>query len=66
MPIYEFICDECAHAFEKRVASSRSRVACPNCESVKVTKQFSTFAFKGEGKFVGSRGSSCGGCTSSG
>ena len=66
MPIYEFICDECAHAFEKRVASNRSRVACPKCESLKVTKQFSTFAFKGEGRFVGSRGSSCGGCTSSG
>jgi hypothetical protein len=31
-----------------------------------VTRQFSTFAFKGEGRFVGSRGSSCGGCTSSG
>jgi putative FmdB family regulatory protein len=61
MPIYEFIC-----AFEKRVVSSRSRVACPKCESLKVTKQFSTFAFKGEGRFVGSRGSSCGSCTSSG
>jgi putative FmdB family regulatory protein len=66
MPIYEFICDECAHAFEKRVASSRSRVTCPKCESPKVTKQFSAFAFKGEGRFVGSRGGSCGGCTSSG
>ena len=66
MPIYEFICDECAHAFEKRVASTRSPVTCPKCESLKVTKQFSTFAFKGEGRFVGSRASSCGGCTSSG
>ena len=65
MPIYEFVCDACAHAFEKRVPSSRSRVACPKCESVKVTKQFSTFAFKGEVRFVGSRGG-CGGCTSSG
>ncbi len=65
MPIYEFVCDACAHAFEKRVPSSRSRVACPRCESAKVTKQFSTFAFKGEGRFVGSRGG-CGGCTSSG
>ena len=66
MPIYEFICEECAHAFEKRVPSSRSRVACPKCEGARVTKQFSTFAFKGEFKFVGSRGGGCSGCTSGG
>ncbi len=65
MPIYEFICDACSHAFEKRVPSSRSRVDCPKCQSSKVTKQFSTFAFKGEFKFVGSRGG-CSGCSSSG
>ncbi|MBI2116194.1 MAG: zinc ribbon domain-containing protein [candidate division NC10 bacterium] len=65
MPIYEFICDECAHAFEKRVPSSRSRVACPECESAKVTKQFSRFAFKGEFKFVGS-GGGCSRCSSGG
>jgi putative FmdB family regulatory protein len=64
MPIYEFICDACAHAFEKRVPSNRSRVVCPKCESAKVTKQFSTFAFKGEVRFVGSRGGSCRGCSS--
>jgi putative FmdB family regulatory protein len=67
MPIYEFTCDACGHAFEKLVSSSRSRVHCPRCESPKVTKQFSAFAFKGESRFVGSRGSSsCGGCTSTG
>lgn len=63
MPIYEFICDACAHAFEKRVLSSRSRVACPKCQSAKVTKRFSTFAFKGEFKFVGS-GGGCSRCSS--
>ncbi|HSB73245.1 MAG TPA: zinc ribbon domain-containing protein [Candidatus Methylomirabilis sp.] len=66
MPIYEFICEECEHAFEKRVPSSRSRVYCPRCESAKVTRQFSTFAFKGEHGFVGSRGGGCGSCSSSG
>jgi len=66
MPIYEFICDDCSYGFEKRVTSTRSRVTCPKCESLKVTKQFSTFAFKGEGRFVGSRGGSCGSCSSSG
>jgi putative FmdB family regulatory protein len=66
MPIYEYICDACAHAFEKRVASSQSRVRCPKCESAKVTRQFSTFAFKGERGFVGSTGGGCGTCSSSG
>ena len=67
MPIYEFICEACEYAFEKRVPSSRSRVRCPQCESAKVTKQFSAFAFKGERGFVGSRGGSgCGSCSSSG
>ncbi len=65
MPIYEFICEECEHAFEKLVPSSRARIHCPRCESRKVTKQFSTFAFKGERGFVGSHGS-CGSCSSGG
>ncbi|MFB3816988.1 MAG: zinc ribbon domain-containing protein [Candidatus Methylomirabilales bacterium] len=66
MPIYEFVCEECAHAFEKLVATSRSRVECPRCRSGKVTKQFSTFAFKGERGFVGSTSGGCAGCSSSG
>jgi putative FmdB family regulatory protein len=66
MPIYEYVCDECAHAFEKLVSSSRSRVQCPKCSSGRVSKQFSTFAFKGERGFVGSTSGGCAGCSSSG
>jgi putative FmdB family regulatory protein len=66
MPIYEFVCEQCAHAFEKRVASSRTRVRCPQCESGRVTRQFSTFAFKGERGFVGSHRGGCAGCSSGG
>jgi putative FmdB family regulatory protein len=67
MPIYEYVCDACHHAFEKLVSSNRARIHCPRCESPKVTKQFSTFAFKGESRFVGSTASSsCGSCTSGG
>ncbi len=66
MPIYEYVCDRCAHPFEKRVASSRTRVRCPECESARVTRQFSTFAFKGERGFVGSAGKGCAGCSSGG
>jgi putative FmdB family regulatory protein len=67
MPIYEYICQACEHAFEKRVASSQARVRCPACESGRVARQFSTFAFKGVRRFVGStKGGSCGNCSSGG
>jgi len=66
MPIYEFVCDQCAYAFEKRVRSSQTRVRCPECESGRVTRQFSTFAFQGERGFVGSTGGGCSGCSSGG
>ncbi len=66
MPIYEYVCEACEHSFEKLVSSSRARVRCPRCESSNVTKQFSTFAFKGESRFVGSGSRNCGGCTSGG
>jgi putative FmdB family regulatory protein len=66
MPIYEYICEQCSHAFEKRVPSSTTRVQCPQCRGRKVERQFSAFAFKGDRGFVGSRGSSCGNCTSGG
>jgi putative FmdB family regulatory protein len=66
MPIYEYVCESCSHAFEKRVPSSTSRVQCPQCRSRKVDRQFSAFAFKGDRGFVGSRGSGCGNCASGG
>jgi putative FmdB family regulatory protein len=66
MPIYEYTCEVCGHAFEKLVSSSRRHVECPQCESRRVTKQFSTFAFKGERGFVGSTAGGCAGCSSSG
>jgi putative FmdB family regulatory protein len=66
MPIYEYVCEECEHAFEKRVPTSRTRVRCPHCESAQVTRQFSTFAFKGERGFVASTGGGCAGCSSGG
>lgn len=66
MPIYEYVCEKCENAFEKRVSSSRTRVRCPACESARVTRQFSTFAFKGERGFVASTGRGCAGCSSGG
>jgi putative FmdB family regulatory protein len=46
MPIFEFICQECATPFEELVRSSSAigEVSCPYCDSSQVTKQISTFA----------------------
>jgi len=44
MPIYEFACQSCGHAFETLVSNSESTVRCPSCDAGEVKKQFSTFA----------------------
>ena len=43
MPVYEYVCKSCSNAFEELVRGDE-RVACPECESPKVEKRFSTFA----------------------
>ena len=42
MPIYEYGCPKCGAEFEKLV-DARTVVACPSCESPKVTKRLSLF-----------------------
>ncbi len=51
MPIYEFACSECGHAFEELVfsLSKVDQVACPSCHSRQVRKKMSTFASKTSG-----------------
>jgi len=44
MPIYEYICSKCGHAFEKLVPSSKTKPKCEQCGSPKLERQFSTFA----------------------
>jgi putative FmdB family regulatory protein len=46
MPIYEYQCRACQHAFEHLARSSRSRaaVACPECGSQDTERQLSVFA----------------------
>jgi putative FmdB family regulatory protein len=56
MPIYEFVCKECAKNFEDLVLSSSqiNEVICPVCGSGQVKKKMSTFASKpaqGSGSF---------------
>lgn len=43
MPVYEYVCQSCAHPFEELVRADE-RVRCPECESPQVEKRFSTFA----------------------
>jgi len=49
MPIYEYICAGCGHAFEALVYGSE-RPRCPACEGEELEKQFSAFAAHGESR----------------
>ncbi len=45
MPIYEYECKTCGHAFEHLARTmSAPEPICPECGKTKVTKQFSTFS----------------------
>ena len=46
MPIYEYLCCGCGHAFEALVYG-KERPACPECASTELEKQLSTFATRG-------------------
>jgi len=60
MPIYEYVCEGCDNRFERYLRTSGETVSCPACQSPRVEKQPSSFAFAGTNG-AGS-GSSCGGC----
>jgi putative FmdB family regulatory protein len=46
MPIYEYVCAECGHKFEKLVLSARRAkgIQCPECGSTSVDKAISIFS----------------------
>ena len=45
MPIYEYACSACGHAFEHLARTLADKPAkCPACGAKKLSKQFSTFA----------------------
>lgn len=63
MPLYDFVCKKCGHAFEALVMGSDQPV-CPQCRSTELDKQMSTFAARTTGgKESGGGGSKCAGCT---
>jgi len=61
MPIYEYVCDECATRHERIVMSNGSTVTCPKCGSRKQSVQFSVFAAPANGakSATPSAGGSC-------
>jgi putative FmdB family regulatory protein len=47
MPIYEYRCEACGHAFEKLIRNAGDLPdTCPECGRNKLKKQFSSFAAK--------------------
>jgi putative FmdB family regulatory protein len=49
MPIYEYRCRECGRRFEELVMNSSRKVACPDCDSERVEREFSLFSSSGSG-----------------
>lgn len=51
MPIYEYECGDCRHAFDCLQKIDAPRPPCPECGAVKVHKKISSssFSLKGEG-----------------
>lgn len=48
MPIYEYACSDCGHAFEALVRSN-TVPQCPSCQSTTLEKQLSVFATTASG-----------------
>ena len=43
MPIYEYICNHCSHAFEA-IVHRTDDARCPQCDSATLTRELSVFA----------------------
>ena len=44
MPLREFTCEKCGHAFEFLVRSQEETIKCPQCGSSELKKKFSKIA----------------------
>ena len=47
MPLFEYICKDCARPFERIVPRYDSETDCPHCNSENIEKQLSVFAVAG-------------------
>jgi putative FmdB family regulatory protein len=71
MPIYEYLCPECACKFEmlRSVTKANEDASCPKCRHIakRVFSRFASFS-KGDGVEstpIAGTGGSCSGCTAS-
>ena len=68
MPIYEYACLACGGHFEKLV-HGQSQIACPSCESPRVSRQLSVVGVRTGSRFAADSGAapaSGGGCCGGG
>ena len=66
MPIYEYRCNACGREFERYVPGAQAAVACPECESPRVTRRLSVVGMRSAGGAapaspMGGGGGCCGG-----
>lgn len=61
MPIYEYACRQCHHAFEALVRAD-STPTCPQCQSADLEKQLSVFATSTVADRAPAMASPCGSC----
>ena len=70
MPLYEYVCRDCGHAFEvlQRMGEGGEDLDCPRCQAPRPEKQLSTFAGASDGKssVAGRAFSSSGACGAGG
>ena len=50
MPIFEYVCRECEHRFERIVYGEAAPEECPSCGAKRLEKQLSVFAAVGGGE----------------
>ena len=62
MPIYEYVCKECEHAFEVLVYGNE-KAECPKCHGRELAPQLSVFAVSAKASaFAAPSGGPCGAC----
>ena len=61
MPIFEYICRDCGHRFE-RIVHGTAVPDCPSCKKQNLEKQISGFAVGATGANWGSTAGPCGTC----
>lgn len=61
MPIHEYVCGSCSHAFEMIVRRSTD-ARCPQCDSASLARQLSVFAVGGGESAQANSVAPCGSC----